>query len=102
MSFDSLCVRNWNEDEVTTGGTFMRSKEGFAIRQLALTALRESIKMFRVACTVIRQGNKKEGIRLWREARKQRTNSYRIVAEADRLERDLRGGYWLGETVRST
>jgi len=74
----------------------MRSKEGFAVRQLALNALGESIKMFEVACTLIRQGNKKEAFRLWREARKQRTNSYRIVAEADMLERALRGGHWLG------
>ena len=74
----------------------MRSKEGFAVRQLALNTLGESIKMFDVACTLIRQGNKKEAFRLWREARKQRTNSYRIVAEADMLERALRGRDWFG------
>ena len=77
----------------------MRSREGFAVRELALNALEESIRMFEVACTLIRQGNKKEAFRLWREARKQRTNSYRIVAEADMLEAVLRGGHWLGTTL---
>lgn len=77
----------------------MRSKEGFAVRQLALNALGESIKMFEVACTLIRQGNKKEAFRLWTEARQQRTNSYRIVAEADLLEAVLRGGHWLGTAL---
>ena len=73
----------------------MRSKEGFAIRQLALKALGDSIKMFRVACTLIRQGNQKEAIRIWREARKQRANSYLIIAESDRFERELLGDDWL-------
>jgi hypothetical protein len=69
----------------------MRSKEGLAIRQLGLTALDKSLKMLEVAFTLIKQGNKKEGKRLWFEARRQRTNCFRMIAEADNLERELRG-----------
>ena len=68
----------------------MRSKEGLAIRQLGLVALEKSLKMLDVAFTLIKQGNKKEGRRLWFEARRQRINSFRMMAEADNLERELR------------
>ena len=70
----------------------MRSKEGLAIRQLGLIALEKSLKMLDVAFTLIKQGNKKEGRRLWFEARRQRINCFRMIAEADNLERELRGG----------
>ena len=74
----------------------MRSKEGLAIRQLGLATLEKSTKMLQVALTLIKQGNAREAKRLWGEARRQRTVSSRIVAEADKLERDLRGGRWFG------
>jgi hypothetical protein len=78
----------------------MRSKEGFAVRQLGLGALEKSAKMLQVAVTLIKQGNKREAKRLWSEARRQRTICFRMVAEADRLERDLRGGRWPSESGR--
>jgi hypothetical protein len=74
----------------------MRSKEGLAIRQLGLGALEKSIKMLKVALKLIKQGNKREAKRLWGEARRLRTISTRIVAEADNLERELRGNKWFG------
>ena len=74
----------------------MRSKEGLAIRQLGLRTLEKSTKMLEVALNLVKQGNTREAKRLWGEARRQRTISSRIVAEADNLERELRGVRWFG------
>jgi len=74
----------------------MRSREGLAIRQLGLATLEKSTKMLEVALTLFKQGNLREAKRLWREARRQRTVSSLIVAEADNLERELRDGRWFG------
>jgi|GEM_PF-3355965 len=74
----------------------MRSKEGFAIRQLGLAALEKSVKMLEVAYSLIKQGNKQEAKTIWREARRQRTLCSQILAEADNLERELRGSRWFG------
>jgi hypothetical protein len=77
----------------------MRSREGLAVRQLALAALEKSIKMLEVAYGLVKQGNKREAKRLWSEAIRQRTISKWIVAEADNLERDLKGGRWFIKPV---
>jgi hypothetical protein len=48
--------------------------------------------MLQVAVTLFKQSNKLEAKRLWSEARRLRSICFRMVAEADNLERDLRGG----------
>lgn len=68
----------------------MRSREGFAIRELALAALEKSTKMLEVALELVKQGNHEEAARLRNEARTQRTNSMSLLAEANNLERDLK------------
>jgi hypothetical protein len=83
----------------TQGVETMRSREGFAVRQLALAALEKSVKMLEVAYALVKQGNKREAKRLWSEAVRQRTISTWMVAEADNLERDLTGGRWFKSTV---
>lgn len=69
----------------------MRSREGFAIRELALAALEKSTRMLEVALELVKQGNHEEAARLRNEARTQRTNSMSLLAEANNLERDLKG-----------
>jgi hypothetical protein len=64
----------------------MASQEGLTLRQKALEALERSTKMLQVAFDLLTQGNQVESARLRKEARKQRTISTLLMAEASRLE----------------
>ena len=64
----------------------MGSREGLTLREKALEALEKSTKMLQVALDLLNQGNQVEAARLQKEARKQRTLSTLLMAEANNLE----------------
>ena len=67
----------------------MGSREGLTLRQKALEALERSTKMLQVALDLMIQGNQVEAARVHKEARKQRTISTLLMAEASKLEMSL-------------
>lgn len=67
----------------------MGSREGLTLREKALEALEKSTKMLQVALDLLTQGNQVESVRVRNEARKQRTISTFLMAEANNLERNL-------------
>ncbi len=64
----------------------MGSREGLSLRERALEALEKSTKTLEVAFGLLKQGNQAEADRLRDEARKQRTISTLLMAEANREE----------------
>lgn len=72
----------------------MGSREGLTLREKALEALERSTGMLQVALDLLTQGNQAEAARVRTEARKQRTISTLLMAEANNLEMNSR-------TVRS-
>jgi hypothetical protein len=64
----------------------MGSREGLTLREKALEALEKSTKMLQVALDLLTQGNQVEAARVRTEARKQRTISTLLMAEANSLE----------------
>jgi hypothetical protein len=67
----------------------MGSREGLTLRQRALEALERSTKMLQVALDLLSQGNQVEAARVQKEARRQRTISTLLMAEANNLEMSL-------------
>jgi len=67
----------------------MGSREGLTLREKALEALEKSTKMLQVALDLLTQGNQEESARVHKEARKQRTISTFLMAEANKLETNL-------------
>ena len=67
----------------------MGSREGLTLREKALEALEKSTKMLQVALDLLTQGNEVEAARVHKEARKQRTISTLLMAEANNLEMNL-------------
>ena len=67
----------------------MGSREGLTLREKALEALEKSTKMLQVALDLLTQGNGTEAARVHKEARKQRTISTLLMAEANRVEMNL-------------
>jgi len=67
----------------------MGSREGLTLRQKALEALQKSTQMLQVALDLLTQGNQVEAARVQKEARKQRTISTFLMAEANKLEMNL-------------
>ena len=67
----------------------MGSREGLTLREKALEALEKSTKMLQVALDLLTQGNQVEAARVQKEARKQRTISTFLMAEANKLEMNL-------------
>jgi len=64
----------------------MGRREGLTLREKALEALERSTEMLQVAVDLFTQGNQLEAIRVREEARKQRTISTLLMAEANSLE----------------
>lgn len=64
----------------------MGSREGLTLRERALEALERSTEMLQVALKLLTQGNVVEAARVRTEARKQRTISTLLMAEANSLE----------------
>ena len=64
----------------------MGSGEGLTLRERALEALEKSTEMLQVALKLLGQGNQVEAARVQTEARKQRTISTFLMAEANSLE----------------
>jgi len=64
----------------------MERREGLTLREKALEALETSTKMLQVALDLFTQGNQVEATRVRDEARKQRTISTLLMAEANSLE----------------
>lgn len=64
----------------------MGSREGLTLREKALEALERSTGMLKVALDLLTQGNQVEAARVRTEARKQRTISTLLMAEANNLE----------------
>jgi hypothetical protein len=60
----------------------MGSREGLPLQKQALEALEKSTRMLEVAFNLLRQGNQVEAVRLREEARRQRTISTLLFAEA--------------------
>jgi len=75
----------------TSGGTVMNNELSAPLREQALEALQESMKMLEVACTLLEQGNKKEAKRLHKEARTKRNTSVLLMVKANALENTSRG-----------
>ena len=67
----------------------MGSREGLTLREKALEALEKSTKMLQVALDLMTMGNRVEAARVHQEARKQRTISTLLMAEANKLEMNL-------------
>ena len=67
----------------------MGSREGLTLREKALEALEKSTKMLQVALDLLTQGNQAESARVHKEARRQRTISTLLMAEANKLEMNL-------------
>ena len=67
----------------------MGSREGLTLREKALEALEKSTKMLQVALDLLTQGNQVEAARVQKEARRQRTISTFLMAEANKLEMNL-------------
>ena len=81
----------------------MGSHEGLTLREKALEALEKSTKMLQVALDLLTQGNEVEAARVHKEARKQRTISTMLMAEANNLEMNLnivRSSYYPGLSHR--
>ena len=68
----------------------MGSREGLTLREKALEALEKSTRMLQVALDLLTQGNQTEATRVRNEARKHRTISTLLMAEANNLEMRLR------------
>lgn len=68
----------------------MGSREGLTLREKALEALEKSTKMLQVALDLMMQGNQIEATRVRQEARKQRTISTFLMAEANSLDLALK------------
>ena len=64
----------------------MGSQEGLTLRQKALEALERSTRMLQVALDLLTQGNELEAARVQKEARRHRTISTLLMAEANNLE----------------
>jgi len=64
----------------------MGSRDGLTLREKALEALEKSTKMLQVALDLLTQGNQVEADRVRTEARRQRTISTFLMAEANSLE----------------
>ena len=64
----------------------MTRLEGLPLREKALEALERSTKMLQVAVDLFSQGNRVEAVRVREEARKERTISTLLMAEANSLE----------------
>jgi hypothetical protein len=64
----------------------MRGRDGLTLRKRALEALERSTQMLEVAVRLLKQGNCVESQRLKSEARRQRTISTLLMAEANNLE----------------
>ena len=64
----------------------MARRDGLTLREKALEALESSTKMLQVALDLLTQGNQVEATRVRDEARKQRTISTLLMAEANSLE----------------
>jgi hypothetical protein len=64
----------------------MGRREGLTLREKALEALETSTRMLQVALDLLSQGNQVEATRVRNEARKQRTISTLLMAEANNLE----------------
>ena len=64
----------------------MGSREGLTLREKALEALERSTEMLQVALKLLTQGNQVEADRVRTQARKQRTISTLLMAEANSLE----------------
>ncbi len=64
----------------------MGAREGLTLREKALEALERSTEMLQVALKLLTQGNVVEAARVRTEARKQRTISTLLMAEANSLE----------------
>jgi hypothetical protein len=64
----------------------MGRRDGLTLREKALEALESSTKMLQVALDLLTQGNQVEAARVRDEARKQRTISTLLMAEANSLE----------------
>ena len=67
----------------------MGSRDGLTLREKALEALESSTKMLQVALDLLTQGNQVEATRVRDEARKQRTISTLLMAEANNLDMNL-------------
>ena len=67
----------------------MGSREGLTLREKALEALEKSTQMLQVALDLLTQGNQVEAARVQKEARRQRTISTFLMAEANKLEMNL-------------
>lgn len=83
----------------------MGSREGLTLREKALEALQKSTKMLQVALDLMTQGNQEESARVHQEARKQRTISTLLMAEANKLEMSLniaRAAHYPNSTNRKT
>lgn len=68
------------------GGCQMVGKDGLELRKKALEILEKSTKMLEVALTLMKQGNRAEADRVRDDARRQRTISTLLMAEANQLE----------------
>jgi len=68
----------------------MGSREGLTLREKALEALEKSTQMLQVALDLLTQGNQAESAQVHKEARRQRTISTLLMAEANKLEMNLR------------
>ena len=83
----------------------MGSREGLTLRQKSLEALQKSTQMLQVALDLLTQGNQVEAARVQKEARKQRTISTFLMAEANKLEMNLniaRAAHYPNSTNRKT
>jgi hypothetical protein len=83
----------------------MGSREGLTLREKALEALEKSTQMLQVALDLLTQGNQAESERVHKEARRQRTISTLLMAEANKLEMSLnmtRAGQYTNSTNRRT
>jgi hypothetical protein len=67
----------------------MGRREGLTLREKALEALEKSTQMLQVALDLLTMGNQEESARVHKEARKQRTISTLLMAEANKLEMNL-------------
>lgn len=64
----------------------MGGRDGLELRKKALEVLEKSTKMLEVALTLMKQGNRAEADRVRDYARRQRTISTLLMAEANQLE----------------
>jgi hypothetical protein len=64
----------------------MVSRNESTLRKQALEILEHSTKMLEVATHLLEQGNRTEANRLWKDARKERTISTLLLAEANTLK----------------